>query len=417
MNIWITVYGEPLPIDGKETRLRRIGNLAKQISTAGHEVHWFAVSFDHYKKTQRVDEDQTRLIAPNYYLHLAYVPGYKNNVSIQRLIHHSIAQKKIQKELNSNANPDVILVATQPVGLTKMVVDFGNKNGIPVVIDIRDLWPEIYVEVVPKLLKQLVKPYVALSRQHLAKAFKGAASIIGISDDFVKYGLNLAGRRSGVLDRVIPHGFPDFDYQVAEDNFLMHWGKYGLSPADFIVTFVGNFGRQFDFSEIVDASHRLADQKKIKFVLCGLGENLDNIRGYFGNNVILPGWIEQDQINSLLRYSSVGLAPYVDSINYRFSCSPNKFGEYASAGLPILVRIKGPMEDLLREYNCGFHYQDGQHLAGIILNYLSDPVLLNLHQANARNLFEVQFDGDVNTKKLFDHLCSVAEEFKFSQLS
>ena len=53
MNLWIVSVGEPLPVDGANTRLRRMGNLATYASQRDVKVEWFSVSFDHYTKIQR----------------------------------------------------------------------------------------------------------------------------------------------------------------------------------------------------------------------------------------------------------------------------------------------------------------------------------------------------------------------------
>ena len=43
-----------------------------------------------------------------------------------------------------------------------------------------------------------------------------------------------------------------------------------------------------------------------------------------------------------------------DSKNFRLN-APNKFGEYLSASLPILVSVSGIMSELLSENECGYY--------------------------------------------------------------
>ena len=77
MKVWIVSVGEPLPSDGKNVRLRRMGNLAAYISKDPlNQVDWFSVSFDHYKKQQRVAKDTDINISDNYVMHLLHVNGY-----------------------------------------------------------------------------------------------------------------------------------------------------------------------------------------------------------------------------------------------------------------------------------------------------------------------------------------------------
>ncbi len=113
-------------------------------------------------------------------------------------------------------------------------------------------------------------------------------------------------------------------------------------------------------------------------------------------------------ITSLLQYASVGIAPYIDSFNYRNN-TPNKFGEYLSAGLPILVSVSGLMEEYLTTYKCGFRYKDGNHLAELIMNYKSSPEKLFKARREARNLYEKEFELNKINEKYYNHLINVAE--------
>ena len=72
MKLWIVSVGEPLPVDGINTRLRRMGNLAQFASSQNIKVEWFSVSFDHYKKTQRCSGDADYKINDNFVLSFSH---------------------------------------------------------------------------------------------------------------------------------------------------------------------------------------------------------------------------------------------------------------------------------------------------------------------------------------------------------
>lgn len=410
MNIWIIGIGEPLIIDSENVRLRRAGNLAKYISEK-NELHYYSVSFDHYKKKQRTEKNQTFRINDNYYLHIARVPGYKRNVSLQRVISHKVSAKRIKSLMYKHVKinkPNVILIENTPLELLKTVAKFGKRNGVNVVVDFRDLWPDIFIDVAPRYLRLLVNIYIKFSRMSLKRALKNVTSVVGLSSAFMEYGLELASRNKGKFDVVIPIGYPNYNYNVTIDEFNHLWGEYGLNTEDFIIAFTGNFGKQFNFKEIILAANNLVSEESIKFVLCGSGENLHEVKRLCPSNVIFPGWVEKDMITSLLQYASVGIAPYIDSFNYRNN-TPNKFGEYLSAGLPILVSVSGLMEEYLTTYKCGFRYKDGNHLAELIMNYKSSPEKLFKARREARNLYEKEFELNKINEKYYNHLINVAE--------
>jgi glycosyltransferase involved in cell wall biosynthesis len=410
VRIWIVSVGEPLPTDGENTRLRRMGNLANSISQSGHTVDWFSVSFDHYKKKQRCTEDIDILVNDNFNMHLVYTNGYKKNVSFSRIIHHKAAGRNIYKKMHKLEKPDIIISSMEPLEVSSAATEYGIKNSIPVVVDVRDLWPEIYYEVLPKRLHFLLTPYVYLCRSILRKTMSKAFSIIGLSDQFLNYGLSFAGREQKIFDKVFPIAYPNYNYNIYRLDFEKYWGSYGVKNDDFLVVFFGNFGKQFNFDSIIEVSNLLEDNPNIKFVLCGTGIQMDEVKKRTSSNVIFPGWIEKEQISSLAANASLGIAPYIDSMNYTQN-TPNKFGEYLSASLPILVSVSGSMEKLVNENQCGYRYRNSSDLVDIINNYFEDSHKLVQHMKNARQLYEQYFNGDVAYEKMLDYLVEVKKGY------
>ena len=410
MIVWIVSVGEPLPTDSENTRLRRMGNLASRIAKEGHDVEWFSVSFDHYKKKQRCKKNTDINVNNNFIMHLVYTHGYKKNISLSRVLHHKAAGKNIYKKMNILEKPDIIIASMEPLEVSFSATKYGSDNSVPVVVDVRDLWPEIYYEVIPKKLHIMLNPYVKLCRSKLLKTMSNAYAIIGLSDDFLNYGLSYAKRKQKTLDKVFPIAYPNYNYNDYKQKFMDYWEVYNIKATDFLIVFFGNFGKQFDFEEIIKASHTLKNNSKIKFVLCGTGIQFDNIKQRTSQNVILPGWIEKEQLTSLAANASLGIAPYIDSINYTQN-TPNKFGEYLSASIPILVSVSGSMENLLIKNQCGYRYNSGTELAEIICDYFNNKVKLAQHSKNARQLYEQQFNGDVVYKKMLEHLIEVKKSY------
>lgn len=414
MKIWIVCVGEPLPTDGENTRLRRMGNLAKCISENGHTVEWFSASFNHYKKSQRFNENMDIKIDENYVMHIVYTNGYENNISFSRILHHKSAGKNIYKKMKELDKPDIIIASMEPLEVASAVTKYGTENSIPVIVDVRDLWPEIYFEVLPRNLHFALKPYVSFCRSVLKNIMSNAYSIVGLSEGFLDYGLKFANRERRETDKVFPIAYPNYNYEMYKGTFEENWEGYGISKDDFIVVFFGNFGKQFDFESIIEASNILKYNSKIKFVLCGTGLQFEKVKSRVSKNVIFPGWIEKNQILSLASNASIGLAPYINSINYTNN-TPNKFGEYLSAGLPILVSVNGEMESLLRENECGYHYKTGKDLAEKIEFYFEEKIKLREHSKRARQLYERQYNGDVAYKNILDHLIEVSKKYNIER--
>lgn len=417
VKVWIVSVGEPLPVDGENVRLRRMGNLAMYLSTKEKvDVEWFSVSFDHYKKIQRCNQNTDYDINEKFKMHLVYVNGYKKNVSLARIIHHKMAGKRIEHRMRELEKPDIIFSSMEPLEVSKATAKFAKENGIPYIVDVRDLWPEIYYDVIPRVLHPILKIYVDSCAKSLNYTLGNCDSIVGLSNGFLEYGLKYAQRARQEKDAVYPIAYPNYDYNAYKDSFDRCWNKFKLNKEDFIVSFLGNFGDQFKFEEIIFAANYFKDKyKDIKFVLCGNGKNEETVRKSVGENVVIPGWIEKEQILSLMYYSKIGIAPYIDSMNYRLN-TPNKFGEYLSAGLPIVVSVKGEMDNLLKENKCGFSYQNSKELTDIIEFYYNNRQIQIEHSQNARHLYEEMFNGDTVNQKIYNHILMVKEENQYVTL-
>jgi glycosyltransferase involved in cell wall biosynthesis len=409
MKVWIVSDGEPLIIDGSNTRLRRMGNLAEFLSSEGHHVTWFSTTYDHHNKKQRSDTDVKFEIKENYTLNLSHVKGYKNNVSINRLISRYMAARSISSKFSKEVKPDIIIATMAHVDLTNYACEYGKDNNIPVVVDVRDLWPAFVIDMVKPWMKPVIMPYIKFHEAKLSNMMKKAYGIIGLSEYFLNYGLNFAKRKKKKVDTIIPIGYPNYDYSRYKNSLDHYWDN--LSEDDFIIACTGTFSHQFDYKAVIEASNILKEHKNIKFVLCGTGVQFEDVKSKVGSNVIMPGWIGKDQIASLITNSKLGLIPYINGVNFRGN-TPNKFGEYLSAGLPILVSVRGSMEKLLEENACGSYYSNGQELAKKILLYQENLEKQRSSSINSRSLYENQFNSDKVTKILADFLYFVTKTYK-----
>lgn len=410
MNVWIVSSGEPLPIDEGRPRLRRMGMLSKILIEEGNEVHWFSSSFHHYKKKHRSENDKQVIVTNDYTIHLIKTAGYKKNVSLKRMLNQRELAKRFLINTRDLKKPDIIIATLAPLQLSEAVINYGEENNVPIVVDIRDLWPEIFNEVVPKWAKGFVKPYIWYCNQHLKEILNKSTSIVGVTPNFLNYGLDLANIEKRKFDKVFYTSYKPRNISSEIKNFDNNWSKFGLKSSDFIVVFLGNFGRQFVLEPILEAASNLKGNNRVKFVLCGVGESFEKIRELSTDldNVVLPGWIEEKQILSLLSAASVGIAPYRNSINFT-SNTPNKFGEYLSASLPVLLGIEGVMADLVSDYKCGEVYNNSNELARIIEKLSLESNTLNDMSINAKKLYEDKFNADKVYRELSNHLLQVAK--------
>ena len=203
MKIWLLMSGEHLEMFGE--RPHRIGILSKMLVEKGHQVTWFTTTFDHQHKKYFFNKT-TKIKSPfgidMVFLH-SPTPYYKN-ISFARLKNHKEIGKEFYKIANELNRPDVILTAFPTIDLAYNAVKFAKDNNIPIIVDVRDLWPDIFLDVFPEKFKWIGK---LLLKDYFDKTkfiFKKSDFIVGVSEKYKQFGLNYAKRVSSKQDKVFP---------------------------------------------------------------------------------------------------------------------------------------------------------------------------------------------------------------------
>lgn len=419
MDVWLIQTGEPLPTDPGTPRLLRTGLLAEELVRRGHRVTWWATTFRHSAKTHRADSDVIVPVAPNYRLMLLHSPGYSSNVSLRRFIDHRILGRRLREWARRESPPDVIQCGFPTIETAYEAVSYAHERGLPCVIDARDMWPDIYVDSVPRFLQPVMRTVLGADFRMTREAFKRASAITAHAPGFVDWGLRYAERTRSPLDRDFPFAYPveapAADAIAAAERY---WRERGLGGASdrFIVCFFGTFAarREVDVETVLQAARRLqSTAPQVKFVLCGAGPAAAHYESLARDlpNVAMPGWVDYPQIWTLMRRSQAGLLPYLPSPDFLASM-PNKSIEYLSAGLPILTSLRGGyLESVLREAGCGFFYegQNADSLAAAVRELVADPAALGRTRHAAAGLFERRYRQDVVYGEMVRHLESVLD--------
>ena len=140
------------------------------------KVKLFTSTFDHVKKENRFKENKIIKINNNLETHFLKTIPYKKNISIIRLISNFFLGVRLYFYLKKQKDqPDLIFVAFPPIETSLACILFSKKRGIKTIIDVRDLWPEVFVEGYSKYLKSILKhclfPYRIMTKYIFKKTF------------------------------------------------------------------------------------------------------------------------------------------------------------------------------------------------------------------------------------------------------
>ena len=414
MNIWLVQRWESLPVDEGQQRMMRTGLLAEALLRRGHDVLWWTSAFNHELRTHRYDKDTLVTVSPHYRLWIMHGGGYKKNISLARIIDHRNLARKFQKLSVKESKPDIILSSLPTVELCREAVEYGRREGVPVVLDMRDMWPDIFVDIFPRSLQRLVKLGLWPMFEEARKACSMATAICGVTDPFVDWGIQRGKRKRTPMDRSFPLAYqssqPD---SVSLQEAQTYWDALGVheNDKDFVVCYTGALNLQFDLeTAILAVKKALMNGISIKLVICGNGERL----AYYKKialgmpNIIFTGYINRAKLYVLMRRSTVGLDPLPDRYDFLVHIN-NKAIEYLSAGLPVIsCPNKGVLYGLLQERHCGLSYEHGNvdGLFSILSQLTRNRGMIASMAANALELFKEKFSAE----KVYHEMACYTEE-------
>ncbi|MGA7237279.1 MAG: glycosyltransferase [Bryobacteraceae bacterium] len=422
MNIWLATIGEPVPLEaGCADRLHRTGYFARFLANRGHRTTWWTSAFDHFRKRHLTVRDETVDLDGNLRIRMLRGRGYRRNISLARLRDHAEIAEKFAREaeqaVRRGSRPDLIVAALPSIDLASACAEFGARHAVPVVLDMRDMWPDIFVDTAPVAIRPLARALLHPMFRQARRACSQAAAISGITDAFVDWGVQRGCRRRTPLDRAFPLAYsaeePTAEAIHAANRTWDRLGVYESGP--FTVCYFGGLSRQLDLMHAIDAARLLETRGAlVRLVLCGDGERLDEYRRAAAGfaNVILPGWADRAAIYTLMRRSHAGLDPLPGRYDFLSSIN-NKAIEYMSAGLPVVSSPRrGVLSDLLEQRRCGLSYDesDARGLADLLYSLSHDRASVAAMGRSSAALFREQFMADTVCASMESHFERIVSE-------
>ena len=416
LTVWVLQTGEPLHSDDGQPRPMRAMNLANALVDKGHNVILWSSGFYHQEKRHRSSVFEKIHINDRLEIRLIPSPGYKRNVSISRLIDHFVLALNLKKQLDyEELLPDVAFVGYPPIESAFVMTRWLKKKCIPSVLDVKDQWPSVLVQSMPKLIQPIARVLLSLYYFSAKKTMRDSTGICAMSEGFIDWSLGFSNRVRSHLDIVSPLTSPkDLLTNLESDDALSWWSERGVSKnSSYRIMFVGSFSRAFDFDIIFDAANDLLEKgMNCEFVLCGDGEltSILQEKANICENVKIVEWIDRPKIVALSEISSAFIAPYKNSPDFVMSI-PNKVIDALKLGLPLLSPLEGEVEALINLENVGIKYseKEGHTLFDGIAQLIKNPQKQDQLSYNATNVFDKKYSFDHVYGSLVNHIESISE--------
>jgi len=405
-----------VPLESNGQRRMRTALIAESLVKKGHRVVWWTSTFDHASKSHLFNTDFVHDVTESYRIIFIKTPGYKKHVSLARILDHRCMERKLSESMQKLPVPDLIVSALPVPGLCSAAIRYGKSNNVPIIVDIRDLWPDTYWLHWPVTLRKIAKIVTYRMEKSVRAACREAAALTGITREFLEWGLEKGEREGTALDKVFPLAYPVRELSCeASIGHRLFWRSFGIEKKEglFVGIFIGVISKKTKLDVLLDAVRILDESHKGKFkiAICGDGEDLERLRRKYGNlpNIAFPGWISAGQIRSLMAIADVGvnlLPPQEDFLG----TVNNKAIEYLSAGLPILSSPnRGLLHEMIYENQIGmtFESNDRDALAESLIMMRNDPGMRRRMSENAKQIFRECFTAEAVYPRMVENIETV----------
>ncbi len=357
MNIWIVNhYAIPPSMGG----LVRHFYFSKYLQQKGHKVKIFTSSKIHNTDINMIRDKSLYKEEMEDGVEYTFVKSrdYKGNGldRIWNMIELPFKMWKAMKVFYKNEKPDVIYTSSPDLFVAFSALCFGKRHRTPIVVEVRDLWPESIVEYGDMSKKNLIIQILyQLEKWMYQKAHQLIFTMPGGKD----YICDKKWDRKIDLDKVnyVNNGVDIEEFEKNIYNYVIE-DKDLEDTKSFKVVYVGSIRYANNIGMLVNVARELKNlkEKDIKILIYGEGTNRKALERQCIreeiDNIVFKGKVEKKFIPYILSKSDLNILNYQQASTWRYGGSQNKQFEYLASGKPICSNVQMG-HSIIRKYDCG----------------------------------------------------------------
>jgi glycosyltransferase involved in cell wall biosynthesis len=369
--------------------------MARRLVRSGHEVHMVTSARD------GAGPRASHSTEAGIQVHWLSVP-YSNHMSYAARIAAFLRFATAATIKAASIPCDVVFATSTPLTIAIPAVVAAAKRRVPMVFEVRDLWPAV-----PIALGALRPPPLRWAARRLERwAYRHAESVVGLSP----------GMRDGVIAAgypaervaVLPNASDLEAFDIGPDAvraFRAERPWLGDGP---IILYAGAFGRVNGVGWLVPvARHLLGMAPGARILLIGDGAERDRLEaearaaGVLDTNLFIEGPLPKADIPAAFRAASLAANLTID-VEALQANSANKFFDALAAGTPVLLNNGGWQAELIERAGAGIvaWRVQPEEAAARIADALADPGWAAGASAAARRLAVERFDREVLAERL-----------------
>ncbi|WP_449387650.1 glycosyltransferase family 4 protein [Chryseobacterium lineare] len=294
---------------------------------------------------------------------------------------------------------DAVVVTSPPLFVGGSGFLISRLKRIPMIFEIRDLWPESAIDTGVLTNKFIIK----FAYWFEAFVYKRAKLINVLTPAFYKTLNEKKGVDKSKLI-MIPNAA---DFSLSEEIMRNFDRKSFRKEHDlenyFVITYVGAHGVANHLDQILDAGKKLEDTN-VLFLLIGQGMEKDRLKDKAKQmNVINVRFLNPVPKKEVFKYilaSEMG-ASVLKKVETFKTVYSNKSFDYFSCKKPILMAIDGVSRELVEEARAGIYVEpeNAEEYSKAIREYLNDEKRLQIEGQNGYQYAKNNFDRELLAKE------------------
>lgn len=312
--------------------------MARRLVQWGHEVHM--ITTDREGQEPRGNSWRETEEA-GIHVHWTPIP-YSNKMSYGERIRAFFAFSWRASRKAAEIGGDVVFATSTPLTIALPGVYASKKLKIPMVFEVRDLWPEV-----PIALGVLKNPLTKAGARWLERfAYNNSAHIVALAPGMKEHIVKTGYPEEKIT--VIPNGADVELFNIPKETGELLRNRYPWLGDRPLVVSAGTLGMVNGTERLVDLAAELQERTPdIRFAIIGSGKAEETIRRYAREKGVLDttlfmlGQIPKTEVPAWLSAATV-CAIFYDGpeIVWRDSV-PNKFFDCLAAGKPFISNIRG----------------------------------------------------------------------------
>lgn len=338
--------------------------------------------------------------------------AYSNDMSFARRTIAFLQFAILASREAARQHADVAFATSTPLTIAVPGITARVWQRIPMVFEVRDLWPEKPIAI--GVLRNPIIRWLAQALEWLA--YHASAHIVTLSPE-AKPKIENCGIPADHIS-VIPNSCDIEMFDIPAERGQLVRSQLGLSPEQPLVVYTGTFGHINGVNYALDMAYALRSiAPDIHILLVGSGVEREKLLAYareigvLDQNLSIWEPLPKERIPDVLAAATVATS-FVIPIRALWDNSANKFFDALAAGKPIALNYGGWQADLLNETGAGIVLPPDDPIEGarLLAAFVQDKARLQSASEASRRLARTRFDRDRMASQLEAILCSVVQK-------